>query len=257
MAPPSKIHKLGPADISRVVPDLGACFATDRITVDGAPVGHMYREKSTDEVDSGWRFFSGDESDEYMACPENTNAYDLNTIANYDRDIIPWLTYPPGTRIERAKSGFQLTSDPGAPPSVSFLPPVGPGNFRLSDNFELASPVHLLCRFETGRFILWRAGITITYDVVDHESADVDAAVDQLTAEAPPERTEELREQVGEMKKLSYRTQGDGSEGPHTCWSCFSVFAKERLELTLRFSDTAGEDIGQAVWESVRIIATA
>ena len=45
------------------------CIATDRITVDGLPVGYMYREKPEEgdpfeRYDSGWRFTAGDESDE-------------------------------------------------------------------------------------------------------------------------------------------------------------------------------------------------
>ena len=51
------------------------CIATDRITVDGMPVGYMYREKPKEgawfeEYDSGWRFTAGDESDEYMSVTE-------------------------------------------------------------------------------------------------------------------------------------------------------------------------------------------
>ena len=49
--------------------EAGGCFASDRITVDGLPVGYMYREipdgeSPFGEYDSGWRFFAGDEDDE-------------------------------------------------------------------------------------------------------------------------------------------------------------------------------------------------
>ena len=68
-----------------------ACFATDRILVDGCKVGYMYREEPDNDLDSGWRVFSGDESDEYANSPGNIGIYALNTIANYDPDIIPLL----------------------------------------------------------------------------------------------------------------------------------------------------------------------
>jgi len=67
----------------------GACVATDMITVEGHRVGFMYREKADDAVDSGWRFLSGHESQEYMDDAENHAVYDINTIANYDPEIIP------------------------------------------------------------------------------------------------------------------------------------------------------------------------
>jgi len=45
------------------------CFASDRIMVEGHPIGYMYREMPDDDTefsrsDSGWRFFAGDENDE-------------------------------------------------------------------------------------------------------------------------------------------------------------------------------------------------
>lgn len=70
------------------------CIATDRITVDGCKVGYMYRELPANESDSGWRFMAGDESEEYMANPANSGIYRLNTICNYDEDIISFLHSP-------------------------------------------------------------------------------------------------------------------------------------------------------------------
>lgn len=82
------------------------CFATDRILVDGAKVGYMYREKPEDyEQDSGWRFMAGDEDQSYMDDPNNMGIYHLNTICNYDKDIIPLLNSPYGTAFARNKRG--------------------------------------------------------------------------------------------------------------------------------------------------------
>jgi hypothetical protein len=83
----------------------GACFATKMITVGDRGVGYMYREQPDSEADSGWRFFSGHESQDYVDNPDNTQIYDVNTIANYDPDIIPFLEAPPGTSYERDERG--------------------------------------------------------------------------------------------------------------------------------------------------------
>jgi hypothetical protein len=73
--------------IKPVAVGYGSCFATDRITVQGAAVGYCYREDPDTSEDSGWRFFAGDESDEYANDPSNLAIYDVNTIANYDPGI--------------------------------------------------------------------------------------------------------------------------------------------------------------------------
>lgn len=61
----------------------------------------MYREAADRDLDSGWRFMSGFESDEYMNDANNHALYDVNTIANYDPDIIPFLDAPVGSAFER------------------------------------------------------------------------------------------------------------------------------------------------------------
>src|SRR6185437_9930901 len=88
---------LDAAEIRRLAPGHGSCVASDRITVDGRPVGYMYREKPDNEVDSGWRFFAGDEAEEYTEKPTNFELYDVNTIANYDPDIVQLLHAPIGS----------------------------------------------------------------------------------------------------------------------------------------------------------------
>lgn len=67
------------------------CIASDRIIVDGNKVGYMYREASLGEWDSGWRFLAGDESQAYLDDEKNVGVYLLNTLCNYDQEIIDFL----------------------------------------------------------------------------------------------------------------------------------------------------------------------
>lgn len=90
---------------ARIVPLMGYCLATDKITVDGLKVGYMYRENPDNEHDSGWRFFSGDEDDDYANNPENIDIHDVNTIAHYDNEIIPLLDAPYNVAFGRGENG--------------------------------------------------------------------------------------------------------------------------------------------------------
>lgn len=92
----------------------GGAIASDRITVDGRPVGYKYRTEPHNELDSGWAFLAGDETDDYMNDSRNHEIYDVNTIANYDPEIIPLLDAPIGSAFIRGEAG--LVPDPlGAP----------------------------------------------------------------------------------------------------------------------------------------------
>ena len=94
-----KIFKLKAAQIIKVIPSIGGCMATDKITVNGELVDYMYREEPCFDFDSGWRFQSGTEDQDYINDPENSMIYDVNTIANYDKAIVPYLDLPIGTEL--------------------------------------------------------------------------------------------------------------------------------------------------------------
>lgn len=90
----TKKFRLAPEQIAPIALGIGGCLATDRIVVDGCAVGYMSRERPLNEQDSGWRFFSGDEGELYMAHNGNHGVYDANTVVNYDPSILPFLDAP-------------------------------------------------------------------------------------------------------------------------------------------------------------------
>lgn len=100
-----KTFKLTKEHIKPVATGYGGCIATDRILVDGAKVGVMRRDEPINQVDSGWQFMAGDEDENYMDENSNHGIYDVNTIANYDPDIIPFLDAPTGSAFERDDDG--------------------------------------------------------------------------------------------------------------------------------------------------------
>lgn len=88
-------------------------MATDKITVEGELVDFMYRETPDFDSDSGWRFLSSTESQEYADNADHWAIYDVNTIANYDASIIDYLDSPVGTELQRIKGTNRFrTLDP-------------------------------------------------------------------------------------------------------------------------------------------------
>lgn len=107
-------------DIQKLIewdePNGEGCLASDRITKGGFKVGYMYREEPSEgNPDSGWRFLAGDEDDEYANNPNNLHVFAINTICNYDKDIIPYLKSPIGSAYIRVSNdGFEI--DDGSKP---------------------------------------------------------------------------------------------------------------------------------------------
>ena len=108
-----KIFKLKPEEIKQLITPMGGCIATDKRTVKGELVDYMVREQPANEIDSGWQFFSGTEDQDYVDNPNNSGIYDVNTIANYDNAIIPYLDLPIGSQLERIRGTDKFQIIPG------------------------------------------------------------------------------------------------------------------------------------------------
>ncbi len=89
--------------------NFGFVFATKMLVEGRRKVRFMYREQPDDPNDSGWRFFCGDEDQEYADNPDNIGIYDINTILEIDDSILPLLDSPFGTAFEREDENAPFT----------------------------------------------------------------------------------------------------------------------------------------------------
>ena len=114
--PEANHFKIAHAAIRPIATGHGACIASNLITRKGQKVASMYREAPDRSGDSGWRFKSGLESDQDLEDPDGFGIYDVNTIANYDPEIIPYLS-------AAAESAFEREGGVGPFAAVNFDPP--------------------------------------------------------------------------------------------------------------------------------------
>lgn len=77
------------------------CFVTKRVLTEGYKVGYLYREEPDEENDSGWRFTSNTESDEYMDDSDNVAYVSLGAVLSRDDSFIDLLELPAGTAFIR------------------------------------------------------------------------------------------------------------------------------------------------------------
>ena len=116
MNPIEKKFRMPRDQIRQLIPNMGGCYATDRILVDGLKVGYMFRELPDQAVLSGWTFMSGDETQEYAENADNWAIYDVNTICNYDPAIIPYLNEVYGSAFGRVAGTDRFEEEPFHPP---------------------------------------------------------------------------------------------------------------------------------------------
>jgi hypothetical protein len=88
------------------------CFTTNKILYENAPINYIYREEAMekdeerDYVDTGWRFFSGNESNEYIDNSKNINLVSIGTVLSIDDSFIDLLESKIGTSFERNQNGI-------------------------------------------------------------------------------------------------------------------------------------------------------
>lgn len=64
-------------------------------------------------IDDGfWVFTSGSETQEQMDDPDNTKIYSLQTMAELDPAIVPFLNSPPGSTFDRTSTGSFVPGPP-------------------------------------------------------------------------------------------------------------------------------------------------
>lgn len=99
--------------------NFGYVLATKMLVESKRKVRFMYREKG-EPGDSGWRFFCGDEDQEYTDNPENIAIYDIQTILDIDKSIKPYLECIFGSAYERENENdmFQKSTDFAFKPEV-------------------------------------------------------------------------------------------------------------------------------------------
>jgi hypothetical protein len=91
----------------------GRAFVSRMIIDRGEPIRFMYREATDRENDSGWRMFSGYESEEYNDDPKNVAVVLLDELAQRDKRVDALLDEPVGSVFERkpGEEDFARVSD--------------------------------------------------------------------------------------------------------------------------------------------------
>jgi len=74
-------------------------FVTNAVMEPGENLAILYRDTPDAEDDSGWQFFTGSETQEYVDDAENLSLYPLALVAERYPKIIPHLESKPGTEL--------------------------------------------------------------------------------------------------------------------------------------------------------------
>jgi hypothetical protein len=248
---PKKRFFIPAEKINQLLNNHSGCIATDLITVDGRPVGYMYRESPDYDADSGWRFLAGDESDEYMDDASNHGLYTVNTIANYDNDIIPLVDEPVGSAFARnPKTGrFESVGSLIAPHNCLHPEfPVVTGDHKLNSTWCVSLPLKFNRRIEDRSLVLWRPGVTLYFnDWNNDRSQSIDIRLAQLKADISPDGFELQVQYMESIQLFSYRLVEDGVNALYG----FVIAEEGYLQVAIYFDNESDIDLVRSMFASI------
>lgn len=80
---------------------VGYIIASGEVMHGGKKIGYVYREQPDNQNDSGWRAFSGEESQEYADEPKNFAMYNARTVVEKFPEITALLAHECPIAFER------------------------------------------------------------------------------------------------------------------------------------------------------------
>ncbi len=87
------------------------CFVTNNILYEGHDVGYLYKEEPDQDDDSGWRFTTGLETDEYMEDSSNTSYVSLGAVLREDDCFLGLLDREAGVAFIKNEQGVLVELD--------------------------------------------------------------------------------------------------------------------------------------------------
>jgi hypothetical protein len=247
-----KNFKITASEIKRMVPDLGGAFATDMITVAGKKVDYMVRQPPDREGDSGWVFYGGGETQEYLDDSDNTSIYAVNTIANYDPEIIPFLTYPPGTEIERNANGkLEVMTKDVEKPSVVLLQPIDAGRIAATGNWSFEVTSRMLRRLDEESLVIWKPEFTIWLNAYTSDGKPISERLSGILGIKSQDAYDLQQEEKDGLLKLRYRLK-ETTEGKEQD-SAYIIGLTDSHEIHMSIYFDSDEHLPEIdrIWESL------
>lgn len=82
------------------------CLVSKKV-FDKKRAGYLRRVKPNDKEDSGWEFYVGDETDQYLDNPKNAMIVSLGAVLNVDDSFIDLLDSPKGSEFIKKGKKFK------------------------------------------------------------------------------------------------------------------------------------------------------
>lgn len=235
-------------------PAIGGLMVSKMITEDGKKPLFMYREKIAGSHDSGWRIFSGFESEAYTDDPKNAAYYNPSTILKIDPSIAPLLFKGIGSVYEKTeKNGewykvtdFELDDD------FMVTHQLTEGwSIEINNLFEREVDKDGTLKYTTGdktvRIIIWNEENCSKQELYEEHKQMIDDRSQLLG-----EKLKTLDISNIDVAKVCFCTREKGISKSYNVIYAYSIIDNQVIETVLYFDYDEDFDWAVETWKNIK-----
>jgi hypothetical protein len=234
--------------------EIGGVLVSKLITNQGKKPMFLFREKRTRVSDSGWRIFSGLESDEYVNNSENLGIYHPSHIIEIEKSIESLLLKGVGSVFERINEqsewvevlDYKLEDD-------YFVDHLLTSNWsiRINNLFERIKEDNGDLLYTTGdksiRIAIWNLKGSKEEILKDH--------LEQINNrdESASKTLKKYNLSDSQVSRIGYKIKESDKSKEYEVIYAFSIIKEEVLQLAFYFDHDKNESWALETWKNIRV----
>jgi hypothetical protein len=237
-------------------PPIGGLMVSKMVVDENIKPNFMYREKRTRPEDSGWRIFTGFETEEYNNNPDNIGIYNPSTILKIDPSLQEILLNGIGSVYERSNDNsvwnkvtdFDLEDDYMTTHRLT-----EDWTIEINNLFERSVEEDGTLIYTTGdksiRLIVWNSDKN-KQELYDDYSRDIENR-DQTKSKT----FNKFEYSDNDVSRIGYLIEENDEEKIYSVIYGFSIIDKEFLQIAIYFDEKNDLDWAINTWKNIKLNA--
>ncbi|KUJ59775.1 hypothetical protein AR687_21455 [Flavobacteriaceae bacterium CRH] len=235
-------------------PPIGGLMVSKMVVDQNMKPRFLFREKRTRPEDSGWRIFTGFESEEYNDNPDNIGIYNPSTILNIDPSLKDILLKGVGSVYERIKDDsdwYKVTDFDLEDDFITTHALTENWTLEINNLFERSIEKDETLYYTTGdksiRLIIWNSekNKEQLYEEYKQETDNRD--------ETKSKTLDKFEFSDNEISRIGYLIQEHDEHRTYHVLFGFSIIDKEVLQAAFYFDEKEDLDWAIDTWKNIKL----
>jgi len=235
-------------------PPIGGLMVSKMVVDENIKPRFMYREKRSRPEDSGWRIFTGFETEEYNDNPDNIGIYNPSTILNIDPSIEEILLKGIGSVYERTEDSsewYKVTDFDLEDDYITTHRLTNEWIIEINNLFERKIEEDGTLFYTTGdksvRLIIWNSEKN-KQKLYEEYKQDIDNR-DQTKSKTQ----DKFEFSDNEVSRIGYLIEENDEQKVYSVIYGFSIIDKKVLQIAIYFDEKEDYEWAISTWKNIKL----